>query len=714
MNLRDGYSAIMEAVAAAWVLPEKLTVSQWADRKRVLSSKSASEPGQWRTARNPLLREPMDALSDHHPCSQVTAMFCSQFGKSEILNNWVGYTIDHAPAPMLLVEPSIGTAERYSKQRIEPMLEAAPSLREKVPSARKRDSGNTLLLKEFPGGILVIGGAGSSDSLASMPIKKLGMDEIDRYPAALGSEGSTLKQAEQRTVTFPRSKQLNVSTPVRMPQDDDDLAGSPIWRKWQSSSRAEYHVPCPHCGHLQALHFEHLRWEKEVDQRGVRVHRPETAVYMCQGPGCGLAIEERAKVDMLPEVVDGGQARWVHDRPWITDHLGYQANALYTPIGLGRTWAEIATEWLEACRDRSKLVTFWNLVLGLPFDDHADRLSEQDLEKQAEDYPLRLVPRGYYLLSAAVDTQIDHLDFLVRAWGPNERSVVVDRVKIHGDPEGDQVWHELTRLRHQTFANVCGVPLRIGMTAIDTGGASTARVYRYCREMRADNVIAVKGSSQRKMPVLNKPRRTEAKNAKGEMSKHGVALWLVGTDTAKEALFARLADWAEVEKPEHRMVRLTKQLGSDAFRELTAEVFDAHSGLWKKLRARNEFLDLMVYSHAAACHPSMRVDKLTTADWAYYEEKLEPSTADLFAGAGAADAAGPGSAGAAEPAATAAAQGAAAGTLAADPSTGPAADHALTATPSAGHQAAPHHAQTAASAQQQADDGWLGHTDDWL
>ena len=93
MNLRDGYSAIMEAVAAAWVLPEKLTVSQWADRKRVLSSKSASEPGQWRTARNPLLREPMDALSDHHPCSQVTAMFCSQFGKSEILNNWVGYTI---------------------------------------------------------------------------------------------------------------------------------------------------------------------------------------------------------------------------------------------------------------------------------------------------------------------------------------------------------------------------------------------------------------------------------------------------------------------------------------------------------------------------------------------------------------------------------------------------------------------------------------------
>ena len=631
MNLRDGYSAVMEVIAAAWVLPEKITVSQWADLKRILSSKSASEPGQWRTARNPLLREPMDALSDHHPCSQVTAMFCSQFGKSEILNNWVGYTIDHAPAPMLLVEPSIGTAERYSKQRIEPMLEAAPTLREKVPSARKRDSGNTLLLKEFPGGILVIGGAGSSDSLASMPIKKLGMDEIDRYPAALGPEGSTLKQAEQRTVTFPRSKQLNVSTPVRMPLDDDDIGGSPIWRKYQASSRATYHVPCPHCGHLQPLLFEHLRWEKEVDQRGVRVHRPETAVYMCQGTGCGLAIEERAKVDMLPDVPMGGLARWVHERPWITDHQGYQANALYTPIGLGRTWAEIAAEWLEACRDRSKLVTFWNLVLGLPFDDHADRLSEQDLEQKAEDYPLRSVLRGYYLLSASVDVQTDHIDFLVRGWGPNERNVVVDRVKIYLDPESDQCWHELTRLRHQTFVNACGVPLRIGMTAIDTGGDHTARVYRYCREMRNDSVMAIKGGTVRKLPVLSKPTRKDTKNSKGEAAKHGVLLWTVGTDTAKEALFARLGDWAEVEKPEHRMVRLTKHLGREAFRELTAEVFDPGTGLWKKLRARNEMLDLMVYSHAAACHPSMRVDKLTAADWAYLEKMLEPTTHDMFA-----------------------------------------------------------------------------------
>ncbi len=631
MNLRDGYAAVMEAVADAWRVPTKLTVSQWADQHRHLPSKASSEPGQWRTSRNPILREPMDALSDHHPASKVTAMFASQLGKSEILNNWIGYTIDHAPAPMLVVEPTVETMERYSKQRIEPMIDASKSLRAKVPSARSRDSGNTTLLKEFPGGILVMSGANSSSGLASMPIKKLGMDEKDRYPISLGAEGSTSKQAEQRTVTFARSKQLNVSTPVRMPLDDDDPSGSVIWRDYQAGSRAHYHVPCPHCGTLQPLQFEHLRWEKDTDEKGRKRHLTKTAVYMCQAPGCGEAIEEHHKPGMLADVPMGGQARWVHERPWlITEHPSYQAAGLYSPIGLGRTWAEIADEWIEACRDRSKLVTFFNLVLGMPFDDHADRISEQDLEKNAEAYPLRIVPRGYYLLTAAVDTQIDHLDFLVRAWGPNERSVVIDRVKIYGDPERDEVWEQLTKLRHQAFPNTHGISLRIGMTAIDTGGASTQRVYRYCREQRHDNVMAVKGSSLRNMQVLNKPTRRDVKNNRGELARTGVILWLVGTDTAKQALFQRLGDWAEVEHAEARMVRLTKQLGSEFFRELTAEVFDPASGLWKKLRARNEALDLMVYSHAAACHPSLRVDKLTAADWAYYESVLEPANADLF------------------------------------------------------------------------------------
>lgn len=630
MNLRDGYQAVMEAAARAWTLPPKLTVSEWADRHRVLPDEGSAEPGPWRTDRNPLLREPMDALSDHHPASKVTVMACSQNGKSEILNNWIGYTAQHAPSSMLMVQPDQTAAERYSKKRIAPMFEQCPVLRGLV-------SDDTILDKYFPGGFLMMAGAGSASALASTPIKKIGLDEVDKFPANVQGQGSAIKQAEQRCVTFARSKQYYSSTPIKLPLesedgDDEAVGGSEIWRSYQEGSRARYHVPCPHCGHLQELLFEHLRWQKTIDEKGQKKHLPDTAVYMCQG--CGEAIEEHHKPAMLADQAMGGKARWIHERPWQTDHLSYHWNALYTPIGLGRSWAKIAREWLTACKDKSKLVTFWNLILGLPFDDKADRLSEKDLEDEAEDYPLRQVPRGYYVLTAAVDTQDDHLDFLVRAWGRNERSIVIDRVKIWEDPEGDEAWRKLTELRHQTYPNACGNHLRIAMTAVDTGGSHTQRVYRYCAAMRHDSLIPVKGSSQRKQVVLGKPSKKESKNSKGESARHGIHLWMVGTDTAKEALFLRLQDWHEDHcrlDTTKRLVRLSKQLGHEFFRELTAEYFNEQTGLWDKLRQRNEALDLMVYSHAAACHPHVRVHQLTAHDWDLLEAALEPANGDLFA-----------------------------------------------------------------------------------
>jgi len=693
VNLRDGYAAVMEAAAIGWRLPPRLTVSQWADANRVLPEES-SEGGQWRTSRNPLLREPMDALSDHHPCSQVTAMACSQNGKSEILNNWAGYTMDVAPASMLLVQPDVIAAERYNKKRIAPMITECESLRLKATV--------TLLDITFPGGFLMLAGAGSPSALASTPIKKVGLDEVDKFQVDIKGQGSPVKQAEQRSVTYPRHKHYYGSTPIKLPIDDEEaVGGSEIWRQYQAGSRGRYHVPCPHCGHLQELLFQHLRWQKTIDEKGIKRHLTETAVYMCQGPDCGEAIEEHHKPEMLADIPMGGQARWVHERPWITDHLSYHWNALYTPIGLGRSWAKIADEWIKACRDRSKLITFWNLILGLPFDDHADRMSEADIEDQAENYPLRKVPRGYFVLTASVDTQKDHLDFLVRAWGRNERSIVIDRVKIWHNPEGDDAWSELTKLRHQTFQNAFGIPLRIAMTAIDTGGASTQRVYKYCRQMQYDSVIAVKGSSLRKQVPLGKPSRKESKNSKGDTARHGLALWMVGTDTIKEALFQRLMDWADeqcLKDPTRRMVRLSKQLGHDFFRELTAEYFNEQTGLWEKIRERNEALDLLVYSHAAACHPAVRVDKMVSADWDAIEQYLEPVNGDLFTGAVApAEETVQMSARAETPAAAADAD-AAPGSEATAPAPTP----------------APAPVPVPAPSPAPAPDDWLGNTDNWL
>ena len=323
MNLRDGYEAILDAVIAAWELPEELTVSQWADLHRILPTKGAAEPGPWRTARTPYLREIMDVLSPQHPATDICFMAASQVGKTEVLLNWIGYIIDHAPAPMLVVQPSVDMAEKYSKQRITPMIENSERLTAKVPPARSRDSGNTTLMKDFPGGMLVMTGSNAASALASMPIKNLGLDETDRYPGDVDNEGDPIALAEQRTVTFPRAKRYKSSTPGR-------AETSHIAKEYAVSSQAQYLVPCPHCKERQVLKFERLAWQKEFDADGRKTHKPETAVYLCEH--CGEPIEERHKSWMLEE--GPGRAGWVHRFP-LNPRLGYHINALYAPIGLG-------------------------------------------------------------------------------------------------------------------------------------------------------------------------------------------------------------------------------------------------------------------------------------------------------------------------------------------------------------------------------------------
>lgn len=628
MNILDGYEAILAAVAEAWELPEALSVSEWADRYRILPTKGAAEPGPWRTSRTPYLREIMDALSDEHPATDICFMAASQVGKTEVLLNWIGHTVDHAPAPMLVVQPTVDTAEKYSKQRIAPMIDLSERLQEKIPPARSRDSGNTTLVKDFPGGMLVMTGSNAASSLASMPIKKLALDETDRYPIDVEDEGDPISLAEQRTVTFARAKRYKASTPGRKET-------SHISKEYEASSQAEYWVPCPHCNEKQVLKFDHLMWEKTVDDAGRKVHKPETAVYMCQC--CGEAIEERFKTWMLAE--ENG-AEWRHRFPERT-RLGYHINALYSPIGLGLTWGQIAAKWLVACKDRAKLQPFINLQKGEPYEDHSDRVKGSELKQRAEGWKVRTLPAGILVLTLGVDVQRApaRLCFHLVGWGENERCATIDYVEVLGDPEKPEVWEKLTEYRRRPIRNSFGVDVRIAMTAIDTGWA-THRVYNYVRMHRLDGVMAIKGSKVPNRPIVTKPTRQDVKNEKGAIQKNGVQLWMVGTDTAKAALFARLAGDEPVidgvpmlAAPEERMVRFPADLSDDYYDMLTAEVYDERSGKWIKIRARNESLDTWVYAYAAACSPSVRINRLQAADWEHLRQMIEPRVGDLFSSA---------------------------------------------------------------------------------
>lgn len=154
---------------AAGLLPDPvMSVSEWSDAHRKLSQRAAAEPGPWRTDRTPYLREIMDSLSASSPTEIVDFMKGAQVGGTEAGNNWIGYVIDQAPGPMLAVQPTVETAKRNSKQRIDPLIQESDRLRGKVQERRSRDSGNTVLAKEFPGGVLVMTGANSGVGLRSI------------------------------------------------------------------------------------------------------------------------------------------------------------------------------------------------------------------------------------------------------------------------------------------------------------------------------------------------------------------------------------------------------------------------------------------------------------------------------------------------------------------------------------------------------------------
>ena len=303
-----------------------LTVSEWSDRHRMLSSKASAEPGRWRTSRTPYLKAIMDCLSPTSPVERVVFMKAAQLGATEMGSNWIGYVIHHAPGPMMAVWPTVEMAKRNSKQRIDPLIEESSALAELIAPARSRDSGNTILAKEFRGGVLVMTGANSAVGLRSMPVRYLFLDEVDGYPLDVEGEGDAISLAEARTRTFARRKIFIVSTPT--------ISGaSAIEREYEASDQRRYFVPCPHCNHPQWLRFEQLRWDKG---------QPETAAYICES--CDTAISEHHKTWML----ERGEWRSMA----LGKTAGFHLSSLYSPVGW-RSWRDIAAAWEAAVNKES-------------------------------------------------------------------------------------------------------------------------------------------------------------------------------------------------------------------------------------------------------------------------------------------------------------------------------------------------------------------------
>jgi phage terminase large subunit GpA-like protein len=602
-----------EELTQAWrdgLTPEAaLAVSEWADRHRVLSPRASAEPGRYRTDRTPYMRAITDALSPTHPARRIVVMKSAQVGFTEGGNNWIGYIIHHAPGPMLAVQPTVELAKRFSRQRVDPLIAESPALRERVKPARSRDAGNTVLSKEFPAGLLVITGANSAVGLRSMPARYLFLDEVDAYPPSADEEGDPVALAEARTRTFSwRSKVLLGSTPT--------IHGlSRIEREYEASDQLRYFVPCPHCGEMQWLKFERLRWEKS---------KPETAHYECAA--CDRGIEEHHKTAML------AAGEW---RPTAEAQdpgtIGFHISALYSPVGW-LSWEDIARLWEAATTDEAKR-SFKNSVLGETWVETGEAPDWQRLYERREPWQIGTVPRGGLFLTAGADVQKDRIEVDVWAWGRGLESWLVDHIVVEGGPEQAGTWGALGALLDRTWWHDLGTRIGIAKLAVDTGYEAPA-VYAWARKVGHAQVTPIKGVEgfNRAAPVAG-PTHVDVTEG-GKKLRRGARLWTIAVATFKSETyrFLRLSSPTDeeiaagacypagyVHLPRGAEAEWVKQLVGEQL--VTVKTKRGFTRLeWQKLRERNEALDCRVYARAAAWIAG--ADRWTEATWRDLEHQV--------------------------------------------------------------------------------------------
>lgn len=571
-------ASVAELCAAAIVdgaaLEPLLTVSEWADRYRILSSVASAEPGPWKTERTPYLREIMDLLSPSCPIERIVVMAGAQTGKTECGNNWIGYIIHLNPGPILMVLPTVETAKRVSKQRIAPMIDSTPVLRARVAEARARDSGNTVQVKEFAGGVLIITGANSSAGLRSMPIRFLFMDEIDNYPGDVDGQGDPVSLAEKRTSTFARRKIFLPSTPT--------IKGvSRIEAEFLASDQRRYFIPCPSCGHM-----DYLTWRDPAHHRiEWDEGRPETAHMVCSA--CGAAAEEWRKTQMLLH------GQWRATAAGDGRSAGFHLPALYSPVGWKSSWAACAAEFLRAKENPFLLKAWVNTVLAETWEEAGDSVEVGSLKSRLEQYAAE-VPHGVGVLVAAVDVHPMRLEAQVVGFGDREESWLIAFEQLMGDASSADVWFKLDQFLQQPFAHESKRVIHVERAVVDTGGDNTEDAYKYCAARTASGVYAIKGGSLTGLPLVQRPSMR---------NRYGIPLHILCVDTGKALVMGRM----QIRTPGPGYMHLSQDIVDDEYLEqLSAErairKYVKGRGsvrVWEKIRARNEALDLTVYSLAA-------------------------------------------------------------------------------------------------------------------
>ncbi len=592
-------NACLAKILSGMKPPEDLTVSQWADKNRRLTSESSAEVGKWRTSRTPYMFDILDSFTDPL-IEHIVVVAASQVGKSETINNMVGYCIDQDPGPILLIQPTIDDVKRYSEMRIAPMIRETRCLKRKVADPKSRDAANTKRQKSFPGGVLVMTGSNVAHDLSSMPIRYVFGDERDRWATSAGSEGDPWELAVARTRTFYNKKMVEVSTPTVK-------GASAIENSYNLGTMERWKTQCPHCGEYVEITFDNIRFEYEAAEKGdKKIFHISEIFYVC--PECGGISDEHT--------MKSQPAKWVATVPEARKHHKTRSFWLTAWVSPWATWESIVLQFLQAGTDSSKLQVVYNTQFGELWEERGDMASEDDVMSRREVYEAE-VPDGVLLLTCGVDTQDDRLEYEVvghrrfgETWG-------IKKGVILGRPDTEEVWERLDEVLSHKYKFKSGVSLQISLTFIDEGGHFTQEVRQHCLARQYDHVFAIKGANRPDIPYTAPPKKQKIV-VNGKVIGQ-VWVYEIGVNAGKQ----KIVDNLRVQSPGANYCHfpLRDDYGKQFFKQLMSEHLAyvpklKHPWQWQKIpgHERNEAFDIRNYN-LAAC-------EILSPDWDAIEQKL--------------------------------------------------------------------------------------------
>ena len=591
---RQCFDILRGAAEVTVRVPLPLSCSDWADKNFYLSPESSNSSGLWKTT--PVQRAILNAMGND-AIEKVDFFKSARFGGTKMLVIAGAYNVVHKGRNTCFYQPTKSDSDDFVKGEVDPAIRDCGPWGDLLISKSDKSPKNTLSYKAFKGCNLHFRGGHSPNSFRRLTLDTVILDELDGFQADVGREGNPTTLSWGRIKNSVFKKQIQISTPL--------ITGFSLIEKSSKAAQdiLNYHVQCPHCQDFNPIVFG----GKDTPYGFKWIDRdPSTVLHYCQscqaGWGNGLLHKACESGYWMGEkgiktydgldwfmVKDGQELPCLPPR-----HIAFKSWSAYSPFS---PWTQIVEEWYDAQHDVGKLQAFTNTTLGETWDlQHAGTMTAEIVDGIIPTDDLSEI----IAITAGIDVQDDRLEVQYTGHDYQNNIYVLDYEIFYGDLTGPETYVEMAESVLSTKFQCGKRVLGVANACIDTQGSHTATVHKFLLANKKSGVfIGINGNGSATYEIADQPGTY--KGVKGS------SFYSIGVNPLKQKVFSSIRNF-DKERYGFRIYSGAR-LPNDYSKQLTAEKMEIQRRDGKdrvvftnKSRARNEALDVTVYSLAAKAY----------------------------------------------------------------------------------------------------------------